>query len=146
MILTREKFLNVVDELLPLFFLHRDEIDLYGRQLNIDFESYAALEEQGLLRIYTMRNQTKLVGYCVFYLYNHMHHKEMLVAKQDVLFVDRQFRGRGLSLLRYCDRMLKIEGVNTVIQCVPNGGEWGTILKRMGYHEQETAYAKTLGE
>lgn len=139
-----EAFPDFIDDGLPLMVAHHKEIDLFGKDLDIDLQTYIDCNEIGTLKIYTIRDESKLVGYCAFFLFQHPHHKTSLQAKQDVLFIDKTKRGRGIPFLRYCETELKGIGVDTIHQCVPQSNDWGKLLERMGYHKLETIYTRSL--
>lgn len=139
-----EKFSKLYNELVPLLKEHRSEINLFNKDLEIDGETYIEWERANTSRLYTVRSEGKLVGYCLMVLFTHNHHKTSLHATQDVLFLSKEYRGHGLTFLRYCEERLKEEGVNVIHQCVPSCNDWGKVLEFKGYKKLETIYVKEL--
>ena len=139
-----EAFIPFFKDAYPLMVKHHQEIDLFGKDLDICAELYQSCWEEGTLKVYTIREDEKLIGYCAFFLFLHPHHKTSLQAKQDVLFIDKARRGRGIPFLRYCEDELKKSGVDTIHQCVPQLNDWSLLLERMGYHKLETIYTRKL--
>lgn len=141
-----EKLCDSLEEAKPLLQQHWAEIAHYKDiPLNPDYDSYAKLEQLGRLRIYTARDdQQKLIGYAVYILDHALHYKQILVAKQDIVFVVPNRRGVGVFLLRYCDEDLKKIGVHMVSHHVKAAHNWGKALEIMGYELQDLMYTKRL--
>lgn len=139
-----ETFLQVYPEAHDLFRSHREEVNLFDLPLDIDWRTYSSLSDAGFYKVYTYREAGELKGYCGMFLFNHSHHKTSLQAKQDVLFIKKERRGKGLSFLTYCELELKKLGVQIIHQCVPASNDWSKVLLRKGYQELETIYIKEL--
>ena len=139
-----EKFSKLYSELIPLLKEHRREVDLFGLELDVDGETYIQWEVAGISRLYTVRDEGKLVGYALYVLFTHNHHKTSLHATHDVLYLSKEKRGHGLTFLRYCEEKLKEEGVNILHQCVPECNDWGKVLEFKGYKKLETIYVKEI--
>ena len=123
---------------------HKDEVDLFSLDLDPDLDSYRQSFKDGTFFLLQMRSESKLVGYAGFFIYTSLHHKTSLHAKQDILFIRKDYRGHGVKFIRYCDIVLKQIGVNVVLQCVPTSNDWSPILDRIGYTKIETVYTKEL--
>lgn len=140
-----EKLKTYLKEALPMMVDNNNEVNLFGEPLSLDFETYLASEEAGGLKSYTVRTEeNKLVGYCLFFISNHTHHKGMMVAHQDVIYVDPIYRTCGIRLLRYTESELKTQGVNLIIQAAPKISRLGKVLERLKYEEMETLYIRRL--
>lgn len=100
----------------------------------------------GNLRVYSARSGEKnlLVGYAVFFVRHNMHYADSLQATQDILFVQKEFRGRGGEFIAWCDYQLKKEGVQAVYQHVKAKHNFGKLLERMGYELVDLIYTKRL--
>lgn len=123
---------------------HNKEINLFDEALHIDNELYNEQHDLGYLRIYTIRSGHELIGYCAFFLFFHTHHKTCLHAKQDVLYIKKENRGRCLPFLTFCDSELKELGVKVIHQCVPAQNDFSKMLKRLDYKELETIYIRRM--
>jgi hypothetical protein len=131
-------------EVYPLNLENNDETNLFHEPLELDFEHMKQMEDAGALKLFTIRKDGVLVGYCLFYLYFHNHHKSMLTANQDVIFIKNGSRGHASRFVQYCDGELKKLGVKAVLQHSPAMKDWSPVLKRIGYTELETTYLRRL--
>ena len=145
---SREQFDAVYEEGLPLLEAHYREISQYlDIPLTPDVERYRQLEANGVLRIYTVRADGRLVGYAVFAVSRNPHYTTCLQAAQDILFVDQTFRkGRlGIKLIQFSEEQLRSEGVQVVYHHVKVlHPALGSLLQHMGYEHVEQIYAKRL--
>lgn len=145
MILQEEKFETYLQEAIPLMVKHNNEINLFSERLDLDFEQYFNLEKLGQVKSYTARNSAgKLIGYCIFLLYNHLHHSSKLFAHQDAIYIDPDYRTCGLKLLRYTEKELHAIGVSFILQAAPKISRLGKVLERLQYEELETIYVRRL--
>ena len=144
----RENALTLWDEAMPLCKEHWAEIASFKDiPLAPNMTAYKTLEENGLLRCYTARDDGSLIGYSVFIVNGHIHYQDTLFAIQDVLFIrESARRGRaGLSLIKYCDEQLAGEGVAVVQHHQKNEHpKLGFLLAHLGYSPSETLWTKRL--
>lgn len=127
-----------------LFILNSEEIKFRDDKFELNRETYDRCEAVGALKIYTVRDDNILIGYCIFFVMELTHHKGFLSATQDVLFIKKEKRGRVIPFIRYTERMLKDYGVKSVNQSVPYHRDWSPVLTRMGYDKLETIYTRKL--
>lgn len=148
LLIQRETFDNCFEEALPLLDKHWREIAHYPDiPLHPDIERYRKLEQNGALRIYTARDDGRLIGYAVFVVSPNAHYSTSIQAVQDVVYIDRERRrgSVGLRLLRLSEMMLRAEGVQVVYHHVKAAHPaLGTILARNGYEVVDLIYAKRL--
>lgn len=140
----RERWAEFYPDADELFRINNAETNLFGLELEVDERAYEISEKMGNLIIFTMRDQSELVGYCAFIVYPHSHHRSSLHAHQDVLYIKEGKRGKCLPFLNYCDGELKKSGVNFIHQSAPAINDWSPVLKRMGYVKMETIYVRSL--
>lgn len=144
----REKYSKeLVDEMLPLWKEHYDEIALYKDiPLSPDLKVYGAAEFADILRIFTARQEGKLIGYEVFLVHNHPHYSTCRSANQDILFLSKDLRRgfMGYRFIKWADEMLKEDGVQVVFQHVKVSHDFSPLLKRLGYVEHDILYSKRL--
>jgi hypothetical protein len=142
----QEKMSDILTEVKPLLFLHYKEIAHYQDiPLEPDWEAYQKLEELGVMRIYTARNDThQLVGYALFFLKANLHYKSSLQAAQDILFIHPEHRGFGAKFLLWCDQQLKADGVQAVYHHVKKEHNFGPLLEKFGYELVDLIYARRL--
>lgn len=133
-------------DLLPLLIKHYKEIAHYPDiELVPDWGTYAQLEQNGVLRVYTLRDdESNLIGYGIFFVKQNLHYSNSLQAVQDILFVEPKKRGIGLAFMKWCDKQLKTEGVQVVYHHVKKSHNFGQMLERQGYELVDFIYGKRL--
>ena len=135
-------------EVLPLLQAHFEEIAHFQDiPLDPEWEVYDALEMNGALRIYTVRdNDATLVGYAVFFVRRSPHYRGSLQAVQDILFLVPALRGQmlGARFVRWCDDQLRVEGVQVVRHHVKAAHDFGPLLERLGYELEDRIYVRRL--
>jgi hypothetical protein len=139
-----ESVIEAWPELRELCEANHQEVNLFNEPLEINTGAMSDMNADGALRLFTMRKDGSLVGYCAFFLYFHLHHIRLLVANQDVIYVKKECRGRATEFLRFCDLELKKLKVNLVFQHSPAIKDWSAVLIRNGYRELETTYYRRL--
>ena len=159
MMFARERAsVELFEEMEPLLRAHWREVARFlDIELDPDYPRYLTLENLGMLRIYTARQtevsqdadsysvNDRLIGYCVFLVANNMHYRKSLQAVQDVVFLDKAYRGRGMVFLDWCDRQLAAEGVAVVMHHIKSDHDWSAALERRGYQLVDKIMAKRLG-
>lgn len=138
--------LPLCQELFPLLELHYREIAVdQDIPLTPDFAKYTQLEALGRLRVYTARDDDRLLwGYAIYFVGPNMHYQTSLQAVQDVLFMHPGRRGVGGRLIRFADDELAKDGVQKVFHHVKLAHDFGPLLKRQGYEPIEAIYARRL--
>lgn len=143
----REFLHQVWDESMPLVKAHYQEIAHYQDiELKPDRDRYMAIEDAGGVRLFTVREEGRLIGYCLFLVSRHPHYMGSLQAMQDVLYLDPSLRGRliGYRFINWCDEKLKADGVQVVMQHTKDTHNFGPMLERMGYEIMYHVFARRL--
>ena len=142
----REPVTNaLIHDLIPLLNLHYKEISAnQDIPLSPEFENYKKIDESGMLRVFTARNESGLVGYCIFFVNRNSHYSTSLQAVQDVLFVHPDHRGSGAKLILFCDNELKKEGVQVVYHHIKVEHDHPSMMARLGYKFVDKIYSKRL--
>ena len=136
---------SIIEEMKPLLKEHYEEIAHYKDiPLEPDFDMYRNIEEQGSLRVFTVRENNHLIGYSVFFIKENPHYKSSVQAIQDVVFITKSKRGQGREFVAWCDSQLKSEGTNVVYHHVKAAHNWGKVLERQGYELVDLIYGKRL--
>lgn len=137
-----------IDEAIPLFVLHYQQIAHYQDiKLAPDYEKYLGMQQAGILRIYTAREEDgELIGYGIFLVSPNANYKASIQAQQALLFIHPDRRGFGRQFIAWCDEQLKTEGVQVVYHHVKVKPElnFGPLLERMGYTLVDQIYGKRL--
>ena len=146
----QEFYHQVKKELPDLIKLHWEEIALNKDviKLNPDWEAYDALYYAGMIGVYTVRKDKKLVGYLVVLARNHPHYKDHIFASNDILFIDKEYRKGlvGYFLVKYVTEDLEKRGVSVLLFNTTVDKPYDPILKRLGFKHSEKLYTKYLGE
>ena len=135
------------DDTKALLLLHWSEIAPHqDLPLDPDYDAYARLEQAGCLRCYVLREQGIAVGYAVFLVMRNMKYQTSIHATADLLFLLPRMRKQlyGARFLSWCDDQLRAEGVVIVRHCVERTYEYGPVLERLGYEQEQVIYAKRL--
>ena len=137
---------ELVSEMVPLWKEHYEETRSrnYGA-LDPDLSVYIALADQGALRIFTVREESRLSGYQVFFVSRHIHHRELIDATGDILFMRKALRRgmNGYRFLRYCVEKLSEEGIRVIHQRISARHDFGRLFERMGFELEDMTYSRT---
>lgn len=144
----------LVGELTPILHDHFKEISA-NQDIPLDprWEVYEAAAANGSLRIFTIRDAGRLVGYSVFTVIRNPHYKGSVQATQDILYLVKALRGKrhgetgksiGFCFIDWCDSQLKADGVQLVYHHVKFSHDWGSMLEKMGYKPVEKIYGRRL--
>lgn len=139
----------------PLLERHYVEISAYQDiELKPDFKKYLGMDEAGTLRVYVARDlnqatgELELVGYAVFFVHLNLHYSDSFQAVQDVLYLERSQRGKGIGgkFLDWCDSQLRNDGVQVVYHHVKTKFNFGLLLESLGYKHIENIYGRRLDQ
>jgi GNAT superfamily N-acetyltransferase len=144
----QESLVTVKEDARPLLEKHWEEIALNKEiiKLNPDWDAYADLEDAGILKIFTARDDDRLVGYFVTFVRSHIHYKDHLFAYNDILFLDPDYRKgfTGSKLIKFAEKCLKEDGVSVVIVNTKRHKPLDILLSWLGYKHIENIYSKVL--
>lgn len=129
----------LTDETRALLLRHWQEVSTTPDiPLDPDFAAYAALEEDGILRCYILRDQGVIQGYAVFMVSQSIKYQTVTDAYCDLLYVAPRLRGQmvGPRFLQWCDEQLAKAGVQLVRHCVQRTRDFGPVLTRLGYEPE----------
>lgn len=114
--------------------------------LNPDKEKYIQLENAGNLVTLFAYYDEKVVGYSCNILTNHIHYADLLVAYNDVLFIDKEHRNSplGLRLIKQTKKAVKEKGVKLLLWHAKENTPLSKILPRLGCSVQEIVYSEQL--
>ena len=143
-----EKLIDILDEMKPMLLKHWEELANYQdiRSLNVDYDSYIKLNELELIRIFTVRDSSKLIGYASFYISNNLHYKNWLHAACDVYYLDPEYRlsGVGTKTFEELEHWLKSLGVKSIVVQDKINHSHEKFFVRMGFNPIEQNYEKIL--
>ena len=142
-----ERYDDVINEIVPLLEEHYLEIAKYKDiPLKPDWDLYKKLDETGIMKLFTCRGDSDnaLIGYGVYFVKSHLHYSTCLIAQQDILFISKKYRGRGMHFINWCDSRLKEMGVQLTIQHIKADHNFGVALERVGYELMDLIYTRRL--
>lgn len=114
-----------------------------GVQIDPDFASYQRLETARALALFTMRD-TALVGYIVAYTYRSPHHKKLIVANADSIYVENPYRGHSPVMIGMLLEALKAMGAISVGWAVSKDSPMYELLCALGFVGDEVIMEKLL--
>jgi GNAT superfamily N-acetyltransferase len=140
---------QVKDECQYLIELHWNEIALNKDviKLNPDWEAYQDLEDKQKLRVFTARDEGKLVGYFVVIVGSNLHYKDHLFASNDIIYLHSDYRKgfAGVRLIKFAERCLKEDGVSVLTINTKVHQPFDRLLDRLKFSKIERVYSKYLG-
>jgi hypothetical protein len=143
----REEFSKFVEDAVPLFKEHHAEVGDYFPDdipLDVNVEAFLSLDEKGMLRVFTVRDEGELVGYCVHHVSYHLHYKNSLQAAQDAIYISPSHRHWGKRFIDWVDDKLRLEGVDAVYHYVSVNKDYSYTLKKLNYKKIESTYLRRL--
>ena len=134
------------DEVTPLAILEWEESGHPTEALNIAWEDYFRLEEQGYLKFFTARDDGALVGYFVVLITAPFTTKHSPIGYYEAVYVHKDYRKSTVAkrLFSFVETCMKDDGILRVVASSSNKNPIGKFLSRMGYNEIETKYEKVL--
>lgn len=137
-------------ELKPLLEKNFEESGKWAEDANFDpdYESYLEMDKSGRLKVFTIRNGGRLVGYAVYFLLPHRHSKRLRLAVNDMIYLLPEYRNG--FVIRRClgviEKIMYSLGAKVLCYEVPDGNSFKRVLNRLGYRDLETTCVKRLGD
>lgn len=137
-------FSETLKELHPILEANHKETGVYDLPYNPDYDRYCALEEIDALRFFTIRFHGELVGFASFFMDVEIYQKEIVSATQSLNYVSKEHRGIGYPFMKFCDDILKKQGVNSIWRQSTAKLDISKIYERMGYTFVEKSYLRRI--
>lgn len=150
---TAEVRVSTIDELLArggkLFEAHYREISRVQHlaKLRPDWHRFKQLERAGKLLVLGAWSGLELLGYSVTIIDSHLHYQDLVVATNDVFFVDASVRGRfvGREMQRETERLSRVRGARLITGHAKPGTTMERWLREIhGFRVEETIFSKEL--
>lgn len=139
---------NFIQEIQPLLELHYQELTLDKDVMILkpNWDKYRQLLLSNKMAVMGAYEQDILVGYSVFFLEDHIHYDDNVVAKNDVLFLHPRCRLgiTGIKLIKASEEMLMDMNVSKIVWHVKHSRDFRSILYRMGYKDEDVIIGKAL--
>lgn len=114
--------------------------------LDMDWERYAELQHHNKLILVTAREDMKLVGFVMYFIIDHLHHKGLRMGICDILAVHVDHRGKriGRLLVQAGIELLKARDVKAVIHNSRTVYDVDPLFPKLGFELVEHSYMKRL--
>lgn len=114
-----------------------------GGKLRLDYKQWLQLELKGRLVTFGAYDKEELVGYAVYVVFNHIIFGSKQ-AEQMALYLAPEYRQgvNGIKLIKTIEDSLFYQGCDVLIHGVNPNKDFSLVLKKMGYHKMEEAWAK----
>tara|TARA_R110002167_G_scaffold284302_1_gene489455 strand:- start:3332 stop:3784 length:453 start_codon:yes stop_codon:yes gene_type:complete len=145
----QQEFLSQVEEdIKPL--LEKDWLEIEHNKsvktLDPDWDAYYNIESSNMLRIFTARDNIKLVGYFVVLLIPSLHNKGLVQGVVDIIYLDKEYRKgfTGYKLFKFSEKCLREDNIKVIHVTTTEVNPIDPILDRLGYSKIETKFEKVL--
>lgn len=141
------------DDLLALYW-EDVELNQDKNPLAINWHAYYGLERLGVLKLFLLRRDGRLIGFTGWFVNTLLRYSKTLWAVSDLLWVEPEERkgSTGIFLITKSEQMLRASGVKAIRYEVKTGdfgsdhghGSVGYLLRRLGYTPYEEALTRYL--
>jgi GNAT superfamily N-acetyltransferase len=138
---------DIFDELKTVIPQHYEELCVTKEfELDPDWDMFARCAEAGLLRTITVRHDSKLIGYMIFFIKPHPHYRTCKTAFDDLYYLRPEYRkGRiGIKMFQYAENVLKGIGVNRIVMGTKIHLDNSKLLGYLGYRLTDKLFTKLL--
>jgi GNAT superfamily N-acetyltransferase len=151
MIVYQQEFLSTArPDAQELLKDHWEEIALNKDKiaLNPDWEAYEKLEDDGKLKVFTARDNNKLIGYFVVIVGINPHYKDHLFAVNDIIYLDKDYRKgfTGIKIIKFAEKCLKEDGVSVLSINTKVHKPFDRVMVYLGFRPIERVYSKYIGD
>lgn len=148
LVFAEERYSDAIEEMRLMYPAHWAEIekDADTIPLDMDYERYELLERLGIIHLVTARIDGRMVGYHLFCVSPHLHHKSSLTAVSDIFYLKPSYRKgfNGINFLRFAESSLKARGVQRAAMESTMRRDFGVILRFLGWGVMGHLYSKVL--
>lgn len=145
-----ENLKDCIEEMKPLLAEHYKEVAVYQDKIefNPDYERYLDMNVLGFVRVFTIRDEGKLVGYSLYLLNPNIHYKDHLYAVNDVIYVDPEYRGSTAAyrLMKLSEKTLKAAGVSVMTIHMKTYLPFERLCQAFDMDKVEYLYMKYIGD
>lgn len=146
----KEKLSCIEGELKPLLVQHYEEIAAYQDRIELapDWSKYYALEEQGILKIATVRDSGELVGYYICLVLPNLHYSKDLYSVNDIVLIKPEYRNQmvGVGLFKFVEGWMHQLGVSVMTMHMKTKQPFDKLCEGLGWDYMERLYTKCLKE
>lgn len=144
--ISKERLLPNKEQILPLAMLEWEESGHQDLPLDIDWDSYGALEVSGKCAFFTARDDDVLVGYIVVLVIASFTSRNENIAYVDSIYISENYRGKGLALDLFAtaEAYASRAGITRIAASSSAKNPIGSLLEKLGFCEIETRYDKSI--
>lgn len=146
------KLEEVLDKMKGTFPEHAKETELYQDRIefNPDYDTYLTLSEADSLYFVVAEDldTQEIVGYLSLMIHFHPHHKDVLTATNNLIYVSRNYRGKGISMNMFieAEKFLKDAEVDLFMFSAKASNPLKDTAEVLGFDECEVVYSKYIGD
>lgn len=146
----KERLKDIKEELIPLLEEHYREIAAYQDKIKLSpqWETYHTLDEGGFLKISTVRDNGKLVGYYINIVTPSLHYSEDIYATNDIVLIKPKYRNAsvGSGLFKFTESWMKELGVSVMSVHMKVKQPFDDLCLKLGWDYTERLYTKCIKE
>lgn len=135
-----------IEEIKPLLLENHNETGIYDMPFYPDYDRYLWLDKHGHLAFFVVREkkESRIVGFALFFLDREIQQQDVTSARQSLNFIQKPHRGAAYPFLKFCDDILKKQGINSVWRQSTIKRDIGKVYERLGYELVEMSYRRRL--
>ena len=150
MITFQQEFLSQINKKEAEEFLKIDWDEMAtkarGEVFEINWQGYEALEQLGMLKVFSAKDGNKLIGYFSVVVTKSMTSKDTTNAVSDAFYLHPNYRKgmTGVKLFKFVEKYLKEDGCDNFVVTSTEHYPLDKFLTRLGFDKAETLYHKEL--
>ena len=109
-----------------------------------DVDQYERIANMGNMAIFTVRNAGALVGFVIGFTYQCLHHRPIIGAIGDIIYIEPEFRSYTPILVEKFAKRMKEMGAQTIGWPATEGGPVYQVLKALGFVGDDVVMEKRL--
>jgi GNAT superfamily N-acetyltransferase len=142
-----ERYTKCEPELIAIYDRHWRELNVAPDiPLEPQYSTYQQLDAADAVILTTLRDDGRLVGYFMGFIFPELHYKSVLACFGDIFYILPEYRSgwNGIKLFRFTETVLGERGVTRWHVTSKLHKDSGALLKRLGFAAIETHYSKRL--
>ena len=145
----KEKYHDLIEELKPYLHDHYKEVAMYQDKIPLDpnYEAYGLAQDNGVLHMFTMRDEGELIGYNIFFVQSHPHYNSTYWAMNDIVYIapDQRHNLASLEFFQYCEEQLKEFGADVITYHMKVMKTFQALMESLDMDHAEHMYTKYIG-
>lgn len=115
------------------------------KPLKFKWHVYQVLENSGLCKLFTAREEGMLIGFALYAVHEHLHH-DFIQAECTLLAVRPENRSHGIGkkLVQYAEHWFKEHGVSHMVHHYRVLYHTTPLFERLGFKLEDVSYVKEL--